>query len=205
MITINKIRFLVTLIIAATGLQVIDAQKNYNLISEESLIQITGTSTVHDWEMKVEDPEGKVVFAMNRDILAGIQNLQVIIGSGNIKSDYRIMDNKTRNALSAGKYPEIKFKLNDVKDFRAEGSEISGKVTGTLFVAGVTRVISLPFSGVSQGKGIKIYGEKKLNMSDFNIEPPTALLGALKTGDAIKINFVTTWKKSGEVSASLKD
>ena len=36
---------------------------------------------------------------------------------------------------------------------------------------------------------INIKGEKTLKMSDFDVKPPTALLGTLKTGNDITIKF----------------
>jgi hypothetical protein len=39
------------------------------------------------------------------------------------------------------------------------------------------------------GNRIQIKGSKKVKMTDFNISPPTAMLGTLKTGDEVTISF----------------
>jgi hypothetical protein len=46
-------------------------------------------------------------------------------------------------------------------------------------------------SGVVNVKGIV-----PLKMTDFGVDPPTAMLGALKTGDDIKINYDFQFVKS---------
>ena len=37
-------------------------------------------------------------------------------------------------------------------------------------------------------------GKKALKMTDYNIEPPKALLGTITTGDDIEVHFNTVWK-----------
>ncbi len=202
---IIKTKVIPALIFGLIGLQVIQAQVSYKFIKEGSLIRVTGTSTIHDWAMEAKDPDGVVQFKIDKNTLAGIKDLHVTIRSDRILSDNRIMNNKTHEALAAKKHPEIIFHLNEVKGFKIEDRKISGQVTGTLRIAGKSREISLPFTGIYKGEEIKIMGNKILNMSDFGIEPPTAMLGTLKTGDKVAVNFVTTWRQQDQGTAYLKE
>lgn len=36
---------------------------------------------------------------------------------------------------------------------------------------------------------VAFMGEIKINMTEFNVDPPTALLGTIKTGEEITIKF----------------
>jgi len=38
-------------------------------------------------------------------------------------------------------------------------------------------------------------GSQQIKMTDYQIKPPSFMLGALKTGDALTINFSLTLKK----------
>ena len=99
------------------------------------------------------------------------------------------MTNKTHDALNVEKYPQIDFKLVSVDNLSSENGKFSGTLLGDVTLAGVTRRISLAFSGQHSGNKITIKGSKELNMNDFKIKPPTAMMGALKTGEAVTITF----------------
>jgi hypothetical protein len=63
-------------------------------------------------------------------------------------------------------------------------------------LAGVTKRISVPFTGVQAGDKVSINGSKELKMSEFNIKPPTAMLGTLKTGDQVTVAFQLNFQVS---------
>ncbi len=200
-----KIKLILMVIVPVIGLKVLNAQATYDLSVDKTAIRVTGTSNVHDWEMDVEHPSGRAVFNMNSTSPSGIENLYLTIRSDRIVSGKSIMDQKTRNALLADEFSEISFRLDEVTEFTAGEGKLSGNVKGTLFVAGRIQVISLPFSGTYRGDLIEISGNKSLNMSDFDVKPPIAMLGALKTGDTVGIIFITTWVRHREESAFLGD
>jgi len=67
--------------------------------------------------------------------------------------------------------------------------KFSGVLTGDLDLAGVKKRISIAFSGHYENHRIKINAVKDINLNDFKIKPPTALMGTLKTGENIVISF----------------
>lgn len=61
---------------------------------------------------------------------------------------------------------------------------------GEIVVAGVTNQVTTPIQILPQGdKKLKITGTGTVKMTDFKMQPPTALAGALKTGDDVKLSF----------------
>jgi len=48
---------------------------------------------------------------------------------------------------------------------------------------------------VNPDGSIACSGSEKLKMTDYKIKPPVFMLGALKTGDVLNINFSLTFKK----------
>ena len=87
-------------------------------------------------------------------------------------------------ALNSDRYPEITYQL---KSHTIHNGTITTK--GELTIAGVTKNIETKVTQKEAGKHIKIDGEVKLKMSDFNVKPPEFLFGAFKTGDEITIIF----------------
>jgi hypothetical protein len=165
------------------------SQQSVVLIPSQSEITIKGTSNVHDWEERVNKFRVQLNLNFREKEIAGIDAVQVICESGSIVSENSIMTNKTHNALNVDKYPKIEFKLVSVDKLLSENGRFSGTLVGDIILAGVTRRISLAFSGVHSGNKITIKGAKEINMSDFKIEPPTAMLGTLKTGQEVTISF----------------
>jgi len=60
---------------------------------------------------------------------------------------------------------------------------------GNLRIAGKTQPATLKADWKSVSGGIQISGSYALKMTDFGISPPTALLGVMKTGDGITLEY----------------
>jgi hypothetical protein len=57
-------------------------------------------------------------------------------------------------------------------------------------MAGTTKLINVAFEGQISNNRVIIKGSKDINMNDFKIKPPTAMLGTLKTGETVVISFL---------------
>jgi hypothetical protein len=49
---------------------------------------------------------------------------------------------------------------------------------------------------VNSDKTITCTGSGKMNMTDYNVAPPTFMSGAMKTGDAITLAFTMVYKNN---------
>lgn len=153
-------------------------------------ITISGTSTLHDWESIVESPKGEYVFDEKT-----IKSLTLNIPVTSIKSkqEEKLMDKKTYEALDSDKNPTIVFQLTEPATPVINGSEAQVILTGNLTIAGITKKISIKSSGKKNSAGaFQFSGVVPLKMSDYKIKPPVAMLGLIKTGDAINIKFDVT-------------
>ena len=186
----RKVCMLIFLLVIFFTVGSLNAQVKYNLNQEKSILQVKGTSTVHDWVMDASDLKSTVQVTSENGIIVQILGGSFSCPAEKILSDNSIMDKKTHNALKADNHPEIKFKINSVESINRTGNKISGVVKGVLSIAGISKNIQFQFSGISENdKSIQVKGVIPLKMSDFNISPPTAMLGALKTGNEIELNY----------------
>lgn len=149
------------------------------LNTEKSTLKITGTSSLHDWEMSVN--EFDVIGVITE---AQVQNLKATIKAKSMESGKSIMDDKAYDAVKAYDFPEIIF---SAKTLQISGNTISGK--GNLSIGGESRPIDLNAKIVKEGSEMQLQGKVPLKMSDFKITPPTAMFGTLKTGDDIVIHY----------------
>lgn len=154
-------------------------------VAASSKIEIRGTSTMHDWESQATEVRGTGAFIIEGGKITGVNNVQITVPAKSINSGKNGMDKKTHEALKAGKAPNISFQLTEIKSV----NNCAITAAGNLTIAGVTKPVTLSANYKLNGNEVTLTGSYKMNMSTFDIDPPTAMLGAIKTGDEITINY----------------
>lgn len=154
-------------------------------------VTIRGTSTLHDWESKVEKVEFKGFLTVSDHTLTDIKDVAVIIPVTSIRSPKgKLMDNKTYEAFTYEKNPSIIFTASESKVFQGKGTVLA---PGTLTMAGTSRPVELTLSYQVAANGeVRITGSKKLNMVEFRMDPPTAMMGTIQVGDEVVIGIDLT-------------
>ncbi len=164
--------------------------QSFSLSDKESKMHVKGTSSLHDWVMEMVSMNCNVNLILEGSRLKDIGEIKFSGKTKELKSESNLMDKKAYSALRSDKYPEIKFIKTSLTGLISDNNKFSGKLEGDLSVAGETRRVNFPFSGTMRSnRTIDINGEIELKMSQFKIDPPTAMLGTLKTGDAISVSF----------------
>lgn len=169
-------------------------------ILESSTVIIEGTSTIHDWEADVEKINGNIF--MNPSALEAeekpdspfIPSLNLTFPVKSIESGKGGMNRRIYNALNDDKYPVISFILNNAKKVETDTLSQEGAflldVTGDLTIKGETKTISLNVIGTkTDANTYKFTGSYHINMTDYGVEPPTAMLGTIKAGEEIDVKF----------------
>ncbi|GAB5518687.1 MAG: hypothetical protein RhofKO_09380 [Rhodothermales bacterium] len=154
-------------------------------LTSESQLSISGTSSVHDWTCTIDDVDGALDVTYTGETLQTLNHVTVTVQADAIACKNRTMNRKTRAALNAKAHPSIVFELT-----AAEITDAYVQISGNATVAGTTQPLMFRAEAKALGPGrFRFTGEVPLLMSDFGIKPPTAMLGTLKTGDAITIAF----------------
>jgi hypothetical protein len=170
------------------------SQQTVKFLADSSSLQIKGTSNLHDWEEKVQKFNVDLTLGYKEKEIIGIDKVVFSCNSASVVSDNSIMTGKTHDALKTDKYPDIKFTLSEVVSFQNNNGKISGSMTGDLFLAGVIKKVNLPFTGNKTSNALILKGSTKISMTDFKIDPPTAILGTLKTGEAVELDYSLKFK-----------
>jgi hypothetical protein len=158
----------------------------------DSLI-ITGTAPMHDWKMYLETFDCHAAFIMNGTRLDVIDEVTFICKATDLKSDNPSMDKRAHSALNSEKFPEIKFNMTSPIKISLNNNRFTDNMKGDLFVAGNSKGVSILLRGsINNQNGtniIEVSGETSLKMSDFDISPPSFLMGAFRTGDIVTLSF----------------
>jgi polyisoprenoid-binding protein YceI len=193
-----KTRIIKLAILAVTmimGITTVNAQQVYNL-SAGSELKVSGTSSLHDWTMKSTNGSGKATFTMAGDQLQGVSALSVKMKTQSLKSGKSGMDDKAYEALKAKENPAITFTLREMKNIKQTGSAITYIAIGDLTVAGVKCPVTFTGTGKVAGDKFQFEGKTSFKLTDFKVNPPTAMFGTIKTGDDVTIAFNVTFKNS---------
>jgi polyisoprenoid-binding protein YceI len=165
--------------------------QNFEINPQSTVVSIHGTSSVHDWDMKVTKVSSELVVSASKQISA----LSVKIPVTSIKSGKQIMDGKTYDAFDAKKNPNIVFQLTEASSVKWSDKESEITITGNLSMAGETRKISFKTLGkITKTGEYQLKGNVPLKMTDYGMKPPTAFFGSMKTGDGITVLFDVTFK-----------
>ncbi len=157
-------------------------------LNSNSSFSIFGTSTLHDWEVVAEQQSGTI--SIDFADQPHINKLEMVIQAESLKSGKTKMDKNTYKALKTSEYKTITFKYTGTKDVKDLGNgKYDVTILGNLTVAGVTKPVAIKFILKKDGQKLNLTGQKHIRMTDFNVDPPTALLGTIKTGDDITLKF----------------
>lgn len=174
------------LLVLATTLR---AQVPYQ-VADNSTMVIRGTSTLHDWESEVTQLQGEAKVTTQEQPPV-IQDFTLTIPVKSIKSGKKAMDKNTFEALREEEHPNVQLRLRDIRPTGADQL----RATGDLTVAGQTQPVTVQASYTADANQITVQGSHTMKMTDFGIDPPTALLGTIKTGDKITVDYTLHLQK----------
>ena len=164
---------------------------------------IQGTSTLHEWESQITKITCLGNFQSDNSLLKNIEDISVKIPVAGIKSsEGKMMDNKTYEAFKSEEHPYIVYTASRAQ-VSIDGAKLTTiKVSGNLTMAGTTKPITIEAKGKPLPNGdMEVSITRKLKMTEFNMKPPTVMMGAIKVGDEVTI--VVTLVLSQTPSASL--
>jgi hypothetical protein len=149
---------------------------------------VAGTSTMHDWTMESKQSNYTATFEVNADgTPSKLSTVSVVIPAESLKSKENAMDKNAYKSLKTDKYKEITFQLTSSK---ITGNTIS--CSGNLTISGTTKPVDVDVTYEVVNGALVCKASKKFKMTDFKVEPPTFMFGAIKTGDEITVSFNVT-------------
>ena len=173
-----------------------------------SKMRMEGTSSVHDWQVESKLIGGFIEAGKNfptepgQEVKPGpvearaeafvtVRSLQSLNKDGSHYSDG--MDEVMWDKLKMKEHARIVFQSSELilKEMpKSKDAPYLFEAKGRLSVAGVTNTISMPINVLPLGdKKLKITGTTTVKMTAFGIDPPAPkiALGAIKTGDEVKL------------------
>lgn len=179
-------------------LAMVQAQDMTFALAENSSFVVEGTSTLHSWKVTANKADAKMIadkgFSGKNLPAAGsvIKSLEFKVPIAEMKGRATAMDEKMAKALKAETHPNIIYTLSEAKVEKVDAAQgtfvINSK--GKLTVAGVSKDATFQVTGKKLPDGTyQFEGAHPMKMTDFQVEPPTAMFGQIVSGDEVKFVF----------------
>jgi polyisoprenoid-binding protein YceI len=177
----------------------LSAQSAYTLKGSGQSMKLSGTSTLHKWDMNTKTCAGNALFNFkpgSPNSLSSIKSLSFSLPVLNLKSGEKALDRNAYKALKEDKFKNIIYKLTSSTVKLIKDNRYLVKTHGNLSVAGVTKDVAMDvYCTVNKDQTITCSGSNKMKMSDYNVKPPSFMGGAMKTGNNITLDFTVVYNK----------
>ena len=148
---------------------------------------VSGTSTVRSWTCTVK---GVLAVTPGTGTPAapgfptGVQIATITVPVKSFTCPNEEMTQHLFDAMKPDKFPEIVYRL---EKYEMAGARAQAK--GTITIGGVTAPIDFPILFKTVPEGVLIEGNTRIDMTKFGIDPPVVMLGLLKVGPQVRIEF----------------
>ena len=159
----------------------------------ESRLTFEGTSTVKDWSCQAAtisaaiDADAGAVAAVLQGKKA-VKTVTLTFPVEKLDCANGTMNGHMWKALNADTHKTLVFTLSGYE--LAGVGTVTGTLNGTLRINGVTKPITMKaqFTEAPNG-GLRMVGSYPLTMTDWQVQPPTLMLGTLKVDPVVTVKF----------------
>jgi hypothetical protein len=116
-----------------------------------------------------------------------IEGFDVAISAATLSSPKDGLDKNMHKALKVTEHPDITFRLIRLEPRQGAAGAFGG--VGMLQIAGVEREVTLDITIERKDATLTVQGTLPLQMTDYGIKAPVAMLGMLKTDPKVTVTF----------------
>lgn len=196
----KRILSIITLFALLATTQFAEAQNSdVQLTLEEHEMRIDGSANVRSWDADVNTVNATFILSefdfTDLEALTPdhFKTMELSIPVRDIESDSGRLTRNLQGYLKRDEHPVITFNLNDVDSISVNGDTAEITANGVINAAGVDHETTMNVTAqINDGK-ITFTGAQDLLMTDFNIDPPTAVMGTIRARDEITITYSLTF------------
>lgn len=166
-------------------------------VGDDSQVWIEGTTNINSWSCSATAVDAtiavQVAFKEDPDFPRYLKSVQVRVPVSALKCGHAPMERSLRHALKADDAVGARFitaTFEAVRDGSDATNALVVNTVGALAIAGRENAVKMDVGTTRLADGtIEARGAVPILMSDFGIEPPTALFGAVRAGNRVVVRF----------------
>lgn len=167
-------------------------------LAPESRLWVDGTSTVRSFTCKATVVDAMIETSVANAVPAvlggenGVRAVVLTVPVAKLDCGNGQMNDHMLKALKAKDHAAIAFKLESYT--LAKGSDTTqATLRGTLDLGGVSKPIVMEAALTPGAPGtMRMVGVYELSMKDYDLKPPSLMLGTLKVREKVKVGFDLT-------------
>lgn len=169
-------------IVIFSGSSFLQAQSAQEIrLDQNAVFFVDGTSTLHDWTVESDKATGIIKLTEST-----IESVTVQVPAQSLESGKSGMDRRMHDALNVRRHNQITFTSNQIT---LNESKSGGVAAGELTIAGKKQPFEVSFVVEENGSSWKFTGSSTFKMSQFDVDPPTAVMGTIRSGDEVTVRF----------------
>jgi polyisoprenoid-binding protein YceI len=163
-------------------------------LAPESRLWVEGTSNVKNFKCTSKTLQASVDADADaiRAVLNGdkaVKSVQLTVAEKSLDCGSGTMNGHMLEALNEKAHADIGFHLESY-DLAPADSGRAGTLNGVLTINGTDRTIALPVKLAAGPAGeLRVTGKYELNMKEYGVKPPTLMLGTMRVGEKVTVNF----------------
>lgn len=177
------------------------AQQSDLSLSPDYSMGIEGTSNVRDWSAEITSMDGTLTLREGVTDLSTLTpedliSLELQIPVEDIDTDTRRLTSNIHKYLKEDDQPIITFELQRILSVESTENGTNIQAEGVITAAGKTHTTVMNVTAKqADNSGMQFSGSQQLKMTDFDIDPPTAMLGAIRAVDEITVNYTVQFNR----------
>lgn len=157
------------------------------ILQPESMVWVTGTSSVRDFrctttalQSKVEAPSSPATLPLAELVESAVIEIPV----AKLECGNGTMNGHMRKALKAEEFPNLKYEL---ASYTIAGNDLT--LHGKLTIAGRTQPVEMKGTISEEGNVVRASATQQIRMTEWGVKPPSLMFGTMKVHDAVTIGF----------------
>ncbi len=158
-------------------------------------LTVAGDSNVRSWTCSTTTFGGSLELAdqgaLTPDRLGeAVRSLDIRIPVARLDCNNNTMNDHMWDALERDRQPEIRYRMTGYTVIPTSSETAVVDLRGELTIAGTTRPHAVRLTARTLEEGaIRVLGDSPIRMTEFGVEPPRAMLGALRVRDDVMVRI----------------
>jgi len=155
-----------------------------------SRVWVDGTSTARAWHCESNRAVGTAAAGTTELAqLANVGSASVTVPVSTLDCRNATMNGHMRTALKADQAPEIRFRASSVRVTPTSADAGTAVMQGTLSIAGEDRPVTINGTVARENGQIRVRGSERIVMTEWNVRPPSLMMGTMKVRPAATVGF----------------
>lgn len=160
-------------------------------VTRQSTLSIAGSSNVNQFECFSLTYAGadRLSEYLAEDARTTTLNGTIKLQAAGFDCRNSIMTQDLKKTIMADEHPEIKVRFLSLQRSLRAGKQVAKGVVEITLV-GVSRQYQIETVFTDNGRGhARLQGSWEFSFTDFNLDPPTKMMGAIRVKDCLTVNF----------------